>query len=103
VVSDPPPEWPEHEAAHTLEQVREAFAGRVTAFGENWWQGIHLDRVTEPPGGRVLADITFELAGDQSRTPIRERAAAIHAVREGLIVRARHYMDPNRARESAKE
>ena len=65
-----------------------------------WWEGLTLDGFTELPDGRLLADVTFDLAGKRSGAPFHKRAAVIYTVGEGKIVRAEHFMDRSAARDA---
>jgi ketosteroid isomerase-like protein len=100
--SIPPEDWPEAKNAMGIETISRAFESWASVFGERFWEGISLDSTTELPDGRVLAEIGFAFAGDQSGAPIHEQGAVIYTVSNGKIVRGEHFMDRAVARAAAE-
>jgi ketosteroid isomerase-like protein len=100
-VSVAPPEFPESGEVTGVDEIRRFFGSWRNVFGSHWFEGIRLEDVTELPDGRLLAEITFELAGERSGTPVAQPAGAIYTVRDGTIVRAEHFMERDSARTAA--
>ncbi|HEX6586169.1 MAG TPA: nuclear transport factor 2 family protein [Solirubrobacterales bacterium] len=101
-VISPPPEFPETSETSGVENIRRYFAEWQSVFGTSWWDGLTLEGVTTLPDGRLIADVTFDLAGKRSGAPFHKDGAVIYTVRDGRIVRAEHFMDRAAAREAAK-
>jgi ketosteroid isomerase-like protein len=100
-VGTPPPDFPETDKWHGVGEIRRSFAAWQSVFGNDWWEGVELDAVTELPDGRLIVDVTFNLAGQRSGAPFHKPAAVIYTVRGGKISRAEHFMDRAAAREAA--
>jgi ketosteroid isomerase-like protein len=100
--SVPPEDWPEAKSETGIDAISHAFESWSTVFGERFWAGISLDSTTELPDSRVLAEVAFTFAGDQSGAPIHEQGAVIYTVSDGKIVRGEHFMNRAAAREAAQ-
>ena len=80
---------------------REGFVDFMRTWTEDFEWSIDLERVIDAGNDRVVAVFQQHAIGRASGTPVELHMALLYELENGLVIRARNFLDPSEALEAA--